>query len=118
MPISSPLSHPKRIDIFVDDTDIIHFRMDKSEDVMETYYHLQESNKNWGKLLTIATGGALKPSKCFFHLISFHWKPDGTWIYESNKDKNEYRVTVPTKEEGPQILFTTAPTMLPRHLAP
>ncbi len=48
---------------------------------------------NWGCLL-IATGGALKPSKCFFQLISFFWKPDGTWQYEKNHNNLEYRIVV------------------------
>jgi hypothetical protein len=40
---------------------------------------LQEAITNWGKLLLLlATGGALKPIKCFFHLISFAWKEDGS----------------------------------------
>ena len=63
--------------IYVDDTDIIHFRMDKTEDVADAHFHLQSSINNWGKLM-IATGGSLKPEKCFFYLISFTWKPDGT----------------------------------------
>ena len=78
----------------MDDTDIIHFRMDKSKDVTDAHFYLQSSITNWGKLL-IATGGSLKPSKCFFHLISFTWNSDGTWKYDSNKDNDEFRVTVP-----------------------
>ena len=70
-PISKQGSHIAGI-IYVDDTDLIHFRMDEDQDVMETFYHMQEAITNWGKLL-LATGGALKPSKCFFHLISFKW---------------------------------------------
>jgi hypothetical protein len=30
---------------------------------------------NWGRVL-IATGRALKPAKCFYHLTYFSWKPD------------------------------------------
>ena len=54
--------------IYVDDTDIIHFWMDKTEDVTDAHFHLQSSITNWGKLLT-ALIGSLKPEKFFFHLI-------------------------------------------------
>ena len=37
--------------IYLDDTDIIHFRMDKTKDVIDVHFHLQESITNWGKLL-------------------------------------------------------------------
>ena len=81
--------------IYVDGTYIINFRMEKIDDAAETHYHLQESVTNWGKLLR-ATGGALKSSKCFFHLVSFQWRPDGTWKYDTNENNNEFRITVPT----------------------
>jgi len=80
--------------IYVDNTDIIHFQMDKTEDVADAHFHLQSSINNWGKLL-IATGGSLKPEKCFFYLVSFTWTPDGTCKYDSNKNNDKFRVTVP-----------------------
>ena len=80
--------------IYLDDTGIIHFRMNKTEDVTDAHFHLQSSITNWGKLL-IATGGSLKPAKFFFHLLSFTWKSDGTWKYDSNKVNDKFGVTVP-----------------------
>ena len=62
----------------MDNTDLIHFRMDKNKDVMDNLYGLQEAIHNWGKLL-IASGGALKLAKCFYHLISFTYEGDRTW---------------------------------------
>jgi len=55
---------------------------------------LQEAITNWGKLL-LATGRALKPIKCFFHLISFAWKEDGSWFYENNEEDEEFQAKVP-----------------------
>lgn len=49
---------------------------------------------NWGRLL-IATGGSLKPSKCFYHLISFSWKPDGTWGYDANEEDEGLQLDIP-----------------------
>ncbi len=75
-PITKLRSHIAGV-IYVDDTDLIHFRMDKQEDTSDTLYGLQEAILNWGKLL-LALGGELKPAKCFYHLISFKFKEDGT----------------------------------------
>ena len=58
--------------LFVDDTDLIHLDMRTIETTLEAHIKLQESVINWGKLL-IATGGALKPAKCSYYLISFKW---------------------------------------------
>jgi hypothetical protein len=38
---------------------------------------------------------ALKPIKCSYYLISFHWKADGRWLYCSNEDKEDYAIGVP-----------------------
>jgi hypothetical protein len=69
---------------FVDDTDLIHLDMWTIETTMEAHANLQESVINWGKLL-IATGGALKPAKCSYYLISFKLKFNGTWSYSIDK---------------------------------
>ncbi len=83
--------------LFVDDTDLEHFDMTKVETVAEAHEALQRSIHNWGRLL-VATGGALKPAKSFYHLISFLWQPDGTWRYDSNKNVPELTITVPLKD--------------------
>jgi hypothetical protein len=97
-PITKLRNHIAGI-IYVDDTDLIHFRMDSQEDTLDTLYGLQEAILSWGKLL-LASGGALKPSKCFYHLISFKFKGDGTWSYESNETEEELRVVVPLADGG------------------
>lgn len=56
---------------------------------------MQASVTNWGKLL-IASGGALKPDKCFYHLISFDLKADGTWKYAKDEHmSHEFKLSVP-----------------------
>lgn len=71
--------------LYVDDTDVIHLDMKRRrEDVLETLH-------TWGRLL-IATGGSLKPIKCFYHLISFSWMPDGTWVYDDNENEEELQL--------------------------
>ena len=92
-PISQVGSHLAAI-LFVDDTDVIHFRMDADETVSEAHKQLQESVLSWGNLL-IATGGSLKPAKCFYHLISFVWKHDGSWQYSNNEIYDELAIVIP-----------------------
>jgi hypothetical protein len=68
--------------------------MEETEDALDAFFGIQKAVTNWGKLL-LTSGGPLKPSKCFFHLISFFWKPDGTWYYTKNEDDEEFRAVVP-----------------------
>ena len=91
-PISN-LSHHLSSVLFVDDNDLLHINMETDETVEEAHRAIQASITNWGHLL-IATGGALKPPKCFGSLISFDWK-DGKWSYASNHLKGEFGMTVP-----------------------
>jgi hypothetical protein len=83
--------------LFMDDTDLVHLDMNKVETVVEAHTALQESIHNWGRIL-IATGGALKPAKCLYHLISFSWKQDGTWQYTPNNKKSDLNIMRPTKD--------------------
>jgi hypothetical protein len=69
----SPISRKKLHvvgSLYVDDTDLEHFTMQREEEVDEAQAAMQESSVNWGRLL-VATRGALKPAKCFYHMISF-----------------------------------------------
>jgi hypothetical protein len=69
--------------LFIDDTDLEHFEMKKVDTIREAHGAMQSSIHNWGRLL-MATGGVLKPPKCFYHLILFSWNTDGTWRYDPN----------------------------------
>ncbi len=78
----------------MDDTDVEHLNLNKSETRDEAHQALQDSIINWGDLLN-AKGGALKPAKCFYHIISFLWKPDGTWRYDDNEANTNLKILVP-----------------------
>jgi hypothetical protein len=79
--------------LYVDDTDIIHLNLNGYEGVEETHAALQSSLDSWSQLL-IATGGALKPEKCFYYLLSYKWDRMGKWSYEANEKKEEFGVRV------------------------
>ena len=82
--------------LFVDDTDLLHINMWRREELEETHESLQASVTSWGNKL-IATGGALKPSKCFYYLIDFVWREDGTWHYRELEEDEllQYQIRVP-----------------------
>ena len=69
------------------------------ETILEAHSRLQESVINWGSLL-IATGGALKPGKCSYYLISFKGKADGTWVYENNAIRPDLAIGVPLADSS------------------
>jgi hypothetical protein len=80
--------------LFVDDTDLEHLDMRRNETPAEAHDCFQQSTTNWGKLL-IATGGALKPAKCSYYLISFKWNKEGIWSYESNESDDRWVIVIP-----------------------
>jgi hypothetical protein len=80
--------------LYVNDTDLLHLNMDGDKTIFKTHAALQCTIKNWGKLL-IATGGTLKPEKCFFHLIDFQWTRQGSWQYIEHHEDDTAAVFVP-----------------------
>ena len=72
----------------------IHINMDQDQTAAEVHEDLQSRVNSWGKLL-IASGGSLKPKKCFLYLISLVWNSSGKWAYESNELKENHRIGVP-----------------------
>ncbi len=88
-PISRELAGTLSGVLYIDDTDVVHLNLREDEKVEVTHEQLQDSTWNWGQLLQ-ATGGSLKSPKCFFHLISFGYHPDGSWYYEDNEDQEEF----------------------------
>jgi hypothetical protein len=91
-PINKLEKHLSAI-LHVDDTDLLHINLTKTETVDEVHKAIQVSVNSWGNLL-VATGRVLQPSKCFYSIISFEWI-NGAWTYTSNEDNGEFGVTVP-----------------------
>lgn len=80
--------------IYVDDTDLLHIDLDERESLEETHWALQESMLSWGRLL-LASGGSLKPEKCFAYLWDFEWMEDGSWAYSSEAEDEKYDLCIP-----------------------
>eukprot|EP00804_Cyclotella_cryptica_P024304 CCRYP_012569-RA/>CCRYP_012569-RA protein AED:0.31 eAED:0.31 QI:0/0/0/1/1/1/2/0/544 len=79
--------------LFVDDTNL--FALDEAiglDDALWT--EAQCALDGWGHKLN-ATGGALKPSKCYMYWLGYEWKDDGTWVYQTSANGHD-ALTVPT----------------------
>jgi hypothetical protein len=87
--------------IFVDDTNLLHINLNNIESIEKTHEALQQSVTSWGKKL-IATGGSLKPSKCFYYLVDYDWCADGTWAYHTLNDEEQelLKLKVPLSTGG------------------
>ena len=70
--------------MYVDDTDLLVSAKSHSEPIYFVIKRMQKSIKIWRKGV-IQTGGALRPEKCKWVLISFKWTR-GKWRYESIND--------------------------------
>ncbi len=91
-PITKLSSHLSAI-LYVDDTDLLHINLEEEKSLAEVHKSIQASMENWGNLL-IATGGALRPAKCFYSIISFEWT-NREWRYADNSILGDFGVTVP-----------------------
>ena len=63
--------------LYVDDTDLYIMR-ECLRTPRELWLESQGALTAWGHLL-IATGGMLKPDKCFYYLVDFEFQADGSW---------------------------------------
>lgn len=56
----------------MDDSDLLHLS-DGTERDEEFFDRIQQATFDWGDLVQ-ATGGHLKPSKCFWYMLSWRWQ--------------------------------------------
>jgi hypothetical protein len=77
--------------LYVDDTDLYTWK----EHIMDPG---QIELEQWSCLLN-ATGGALKPEKCFWYLLDYECS-EGKWTYAEETTK-ELRITNPDGTKSP-----------------
>eukprot|EP00804_Cyclotella_cryptica_P003924 CCRYP_016117-RA/>CCRYP_016117-RA protein AED:0.75 eAED:0.75 QI:0/-1/0/1/-1/1/1/0/1178 len=80
--------------LYVDDNDLLHMCEEEHETIQTAHEAIQKSISSWGDLL-IATGGALKPPKCFYYLIGYKWDQHGNWSYQEITDLPDFPIVVP-----------------------
>ena len=71
---------------YVDDCDLIHL----GNDVDEVFDGLQRMLTLWDHLMEV-TGAAIAPDKCWWYLVSFHWK-HGRWKFVDEGSVFDLRV--------------------------
>ncbi len=89
--------------LYVNDKDLLHLNMERSKTVWEVHRSLQQFIDSWGKLL-IATGGSLKPDKCFFHLLDFVWSRKGRWQYVAHHEDRTAVIMAPMPDGTPALI--------------
>ena len=67
--------------MYVDDTDIL-ITAKGNESVDDLNRNAQTIIRKWCRALWIS-GGCLRPKKCWWYVIDFHWRPNGTWRYKT-----------------------------------
>ena len=81
--------------IYVDNVDL--YIMDECvKSSIDIWEDSQCAPTSWGKLL-IATGEMLKPETCFYYLVDYEWKNDGSWVH---LDIVDYKLLVPQLDES------------------
>ena len=93
--------------MYVDDTDLLHWARSPSTRGDELIQQVQGSTNDWG-LLGQATGGALKPEKCFLYLLDYAF-PNGRARLKSLKQLPEAEFKAEVKGKGLQPAHITVP---------
>ena len=97
--------------LYVDDTDLLHLSQNEDSSIQDAHSALQASVTSWGNLL-IATGGALKPEKCFYYLIGYKWDTRGQWSYQEFQESEPLSIAVPLPD-GSSVCIQQLPVSTP-----
>ena len=84
--------------LYVDDTDLLHLSSNPYHTLEQFVIEVQNATWFWGLLLQ-ATGGSLKPSKCFWYLASYHF-PNGRACLRQHKSIAHNLLTIPQHDGG------------------
>jgi hypothetical protein len=87
--------------LFVDDTDLFVVAKDKDESPEQVNIRMQAAVDAWHGGLR-ASGGALKPDKCSWCLVSFFWE-QGQWFYTTPASQPGM-LTIPSPQGAPTVI--------------
>jgi hypothetical protein len=93
--------------LFVDDTDLMTVATSKSESAEHVTMRMQAAVNAWHGGLR-ASGGALKPDKCSWGLVSFGWD-QGRWFYSSVASQPG-TLSIPVPSGDPVIITRHEPS--------
>ena len=92
--------------MYVDDTDILITAKD-GETQQQLKHNAQTLINKWCSALWIS-GGCLRPDKCWWYVIDFSWRPNGTWRYCTKKE-TEAPLTIPDHTKTDQVIAQKEP---------
>ena len=79
--------------LYVDDTDLLHMSRTERVSKAEFVAQVQRAIYYWAKLLQ-ATGGSLKPEKCYWYLLSYKFVR-GVACLKTIQDIKQYTLLIP-----------------------
>ena len=85
--------------LYVDDTDLLLVSKSRMQTEMDFFHQAQHAITDWGKI-TLATGGYLKATKCFWYLMSWEWK-NGVPTLRTRRQQPNFQMTIPQKSGTP-----------------
>ena len=93
--------------MYVDDTDLLHWAPSPTTSSTELVKQAQAATNDWGSLGQ-ATGGALKPKKCFLYLLNYAFNNRRARL-ETLRHLQTPGFSVEVKEKGHQPAHITVP---------
>ena len=79
--------------LYVDDTDLLHVSLDPTDNEEQFFRRIQRATYYWAELLQ-ATGGSLKPVKCYWYFMSFKYVK-GRAILKSSRELSQFELKIP-----------------------
>ena len=92
--------------MYVDDTDIL-ITAKKGETLQQLKENAQTLIRKWCSVLWIS-GGCLRPDKCWWYVVDFTWRNNGTWRYKTKKE-TEGTILIPDHQQIDQVVQQKEP---------
>jgi hypothetical protein len=97
--------------MYVDDTDLLTWARTTCMSDEEFLHQVQKAVTDWS-MLVIATGGALRPEKCFWYWIAYRFC-NGVPYYRSLKELPKTPLLVPVRDGSLYIPSNSSNMMIP-----
>ena len=94
--------------MYVDDTNIL-LTAKNNESVDDVKRNAQTIIRKWCNALWIS-GGCLRPDKCWWYVIEFAWKQDGSWRYRT-KTETAGKLAIPDHKQNDQYIDQIEPSV-------
>jgi hypothetical protein len=94
--------------LYVDDTDLLHKPHGTAGSLGELFQWIQQATTFWALLLQ-ATGGSLKPTKCYWYLMSYKFT-NGIASLRSKQELNNFALSIPQPDNAAIIIELKDPS--------